>query len=94
MTPEEILALTSVEREQMPVFDCTDCTRCAGCWDCTRCTGCTRCADCTDCTRCTGCTRCNDCADCTGIKNGRGLRYVAFGVQLTAQQWQQWEPET
>ena len=101
MTPEEILALTPAEYGQLLPFDCTGCTRCNDCADCTGCTDCTRCTRCWDCARCTGCTRCSggwdctdctrctDCWDCAGIENGRGLRYVAFGVQLTAQQWQQ-----
>ena len=70
--------------------DCTHCTGCAHCKYCTRCTGCTGCTDCTDCTDCAGCTdctHCTHCADCTGIIGGRSLQYVAYGVQLTSEEY-------
>lgn len=34
------------------------------------------------------CTRCTDCADCIGIEGGQGLRYVAWGVQLTREEYE------
>jgi hypothetical protein len=47
------------------------------------------CADCVDCVRCADCVDCADCVRCVGIANGRDLRHVAYGVQLTAEQWDQ-----
>jgi hypothetical protein len=75
MTPEELLSLTPEQRVDLPAVDVS------GCIDCSDCTGCTDCIDCTDCTRCT------DCTDCAGIQNGCELRYIAWGVQLTKEQW-------
>ena len=36
---------------------------------------------------CTDCTRCTDCTYCTGIIGGRFLKYVAYGVQLTREEY-------
>ncbi len=62
---------------------CAACTSCTGCSNCTRCDGCVSCTDCIDCINCVKCTACFDCRFCAGITNGQGLRYVAFGVQLS-----------
>lgn len=42
-----------------------------------------------NCTRCTGCTRCTDCTDCIKIKNGKNLKWVVCGIQLTKEEYLQ-----
>ena len=76
MTADEL-----VRSENVRVSGTADCADCADCTDCTDCTGCTRCA------RCARCADCTDCADCYKIGNGKGLRWVALGVQLTEEQY-------
>ena len=66
---------------------CTGCTRCTGCAYCTDCTDCKGCTYCTDCKGCKGCTDCTDCTDCTGIIGGRSLQFVAYGAQLTREEY-------
>ena len=71
---------------------CAICTNCMGCTNCTNCWYCKNCTNCEHCKKCMGCTKCTDCWSCTkciGIVGGNGLRYVAWGVQLTAEQWGQ-----
>jgi hypothetical protein len=95
MTPEQLLALPPAEREALPRHDFGskptrgDCTGCISCTDCMSCTDCTDCTDCARCAGCANCTGCADCADCRSISCGKGLRYVAWGVQLTAEQYAQ-----
>jgi hypothetical protein len=72
MTPEQLLALTRAERQALPQVDCGSNVDCRSC---------------TNCVRCTNCDGCRDCADCIGIRFGTGLRFVAYGIQLTADQW-------
>jgi hypothetical protein len=38
---------------------------------------------------CIGCTSCDCCVDCLGIKNGRFLRFMAYGIQLSPQEYNQ-----
>jgi hypothetical protein len=99
MTDSERNALPRFKYEPVDSYNCYDCTDSYNCYDCTECTNCTYCANCTrcrDCTYCANCTRCRDCTDCTdctycrnciGIINGKDLRYVAYGVQLTEEEW-------
>ena len=35
------------------------------------------------------CSGCSGCSDCIGIAFGRSLRYVAFGVQLSPDEYRQ-----
>jgi hypothetical protein len=103
MTPEELLSLSYEQRAELPISECDFCADCTGCDLCPGCNGCTDCADCTDCdfctdcdystdcdfcNGCTDCTRCINCTECIGIRNGKNLQYVAWGVQLTAAQWE------
>ena len=39
------------------------------------------------CSRCSDCWRCSDCSDCYGIVDGRRLRFVYKGIQLTEEQY-------
>lgn len=76
--------------------DCISCTHCFSCANgealdlCTRVLDsehCNTCHDCLYCKYCDFCTTCRDCMFCMYITNGHNLMFVAFGVQLTREQY-------
>lgn len=42
----------------------------------------------TSCVGCVDCMSCVGCKDCVGIYNGRNLKYVAYGIQLTKEEFE------
>ena len=91
MTPDQRKALGNVSMKKDTNSNCADCAGCKGCTDCKgcmECMDCTYCNDCAGCTGCTSCTGCKDCTDCTGITGGRKLQYVAYGIQLTKEEYE------
>lgn len=60
---------------------------CKHCDGCIRCTECFACDNCTNCIGCSFCYRSIECTSCIGIQGGYGLIYVAFGVQLTSEEY-------
>ena len=85
MTAEELLALTDEQRHELDLFDYKAANaHCSDCSDCSYCSGCSYCSYCSD---CSGCSRCLNCSDCYGIVDGRNLRFVYKGIQLTEEQY-------
>jgi hypothetical protein len=76
MTKEELLAKSVEElRELAPVeIEMLN--------NCTNCDNCNQCFDCID------CKDCNFCNNCIGIKNGEWLRYVAYGIKLSKEEYE------
>lgn len=98
MTKDELFAknpneLQTVDlKQEVKNIDCTGCHRCARCTNsiyCTCCSDCTNCGDCVGCINCINCTICTNCTNCIGIKNGYGFQYVAYGVQLTKEEYEE-----
>jgi len=101
MTKDELLAMQPEERavlERVNVApeDNTDCSGCSRCLSCSGCLSCSYCSYCSGCSGCSRCSRCSDCSDCSGcsdcsyccgIINGKDLRFVAWGVQLTEEEY-------
>ena len=88
LTAERLLSMSADEiagLQRVRIY-CSDCSDCSDCYSCTGCAGCADCYGCYNCTRCTGCS---DCSCCYGIIGGKNLQHVAFGVQLTAEQYNQ-----
>jgi len=81
---------SNAKNENMRCKDCISCGYCTACIHCISCENCMQCMDCEDCFDCTGCQSCINCwgcRDCIGIKDGKGLVYVAYGIQLTKEQY-------
>jgi len=66
---------------------CVDCVECEHCWQCDACALSTDCRACVGCVRCVDCTKCVDCLLCVGVIGGVMLRYVAWGFQLTRDEY-------
>ena len=87
-SPTELLSLSRDDLLSLPTF--SFCIGCADCWDCLGCADCSvclHCSGCVDCVRCVDCSGCSGCADCAGIAGAIGLRYMAYGTQLAADEW-------
>lgn len=75
-------------------FDCEYCSDCSVCFDCRSCYRCKDChlcvicIDCVECSNCRSCKNCFNCSHCIGITGGNGKMHVAWGVQLTEEQWE------
>jgi hypothetical protein len=69
--------------------ECTDCHACFDCFDCNNCFDCSNCTECNDCNRCKECTYCTKCVECIGIKKGKNLQYVVYGVQLSKEEFEE-----
>jgi hypothetical protein len=87
-SPAELLSLSRDDLLSLPTF--AFCRGCADCWDCLGCADCSvclRCSGCSDCVRCADCSGCSGCTDCVGIAGAIGLQYMAYGTQLTSDEW-------
>jgi hypothetical protein len=86
VTKDELLALSPSELTALPAVDMTSETRA---WTNAYCTSCVRCYRCVHCHDCYDCSVCYDCNDCIGITHGWSLRFVAWGMQLTEDEYRQ-----
>jgi hypothetical protein len=91
MSKEEFLSIKNVDmKENKDNVNCTNCTSCKSCYySCKSCYYCNSCISCIYCISCNYCNSCNSCTDCYGINNGKNLKYVVKGVQLTKEQYQE-----
>lgn len=83
-------------------FECRQCNRCTNCnkcyncnfcinteysTNCFNCFGCFNCDKCINCSSCDQCYECTDCFKCMQIIGGQNLKFVAYGIQLTEDQY-------
>lgn len=88
MDKNELLRMSRDQIEALPIVDMGDGNiECVDCSDCIRCKDCDRCKNCDDCTSCIKCVDCTDCYYCLGISNAVGLKYVAYGVRVTPEEF-------
>lgn len=90
ITKDQLLSMSAEDRKKISHFEYfqvnnnSNCSYCSSCYDCH---GCSDCSGCHECFGCSECHECFSCSSCHGISNGRNLKHVYKGIQLTEEEY-------